>query len=138
MDNLKSLINKGSNTAVKVVDFVKEHPEFVSSIQSIWIENKRAAVQLEYIKSKNEIDILNIAKKYELMRDALVVLFGERQTALNAHYATLDQALNTNDREIILESLRGISTIVAQNPLESFSEFSKIWNDKDETLYLDF
>jgi hypothetical protein len=76
--------------------------------------------------------------RYQLCRDVLSRVFSERQTALNAHYATLDKALGTNDRELIIASLKGISSIVETNPLESFKDFTKVLDNKDETLYLDF
>jgi len=46
--------------------------------------------------------------------------------------------LQTNDRELIIASLRGISSIIEKNPLESFHEFVKVLDNKDETLLLDF
>ena len=94
--------------------------------------------QLKALEKQNDKEIRLMTMKYEQTREILQMVFGERQTALNAHYAALDDALKSDDREIILASLRGISSIVSQNPLESFSEFCKVWDNKDETLYLDF
>ena len=82
--------------------------------------------------------IAEMTMRYQLCRDVLSQVFSERQTALNAHYATLDKALGANDRELIIASLKGISSIVETNPLESFKEFTKVLDNKEETLYLDF
>ena len=71
-------------------------------------------------------------------RDVLTQIFAERSTALMAHYKTLDQALVSDDRELIIASLKGISSIVSQNPLESFAEFTKALDNDDEVLNLDF
>ena len=43
-----------------------------------------------------------------------------------------------DDRELIIVSLKGISSIVSQNPLESFAEFTKALDNEDEVLNLDF
>ena len=64
--------------------------------------------------------------------------FGQREKGLQAHYQVLERALESNDREMIVASLKGISSIVVTNPLESFSNFIEAWNNKDKPLELDF
>ena len=39
---------------------------------------------------------------------------------------------------MIISSLRGISNIVASNPLEDFTAFMGIMDDENKTLELDF
>lgn len=118
--------------------YIQENPNFVNDAKSFWLENKKLDNQLKAIESHNKNEINRITKKYELAKDALQFIFGQRQTALNRHYETLDIGLKTDDREMIMTSLRGISTMISQNPLESFAEFCEVWDNKDETLYLDF
>lgn len=119
-------------------EWIDKNPDALTNLKELWTENKKMDYQLNALKIQNEKEIQLITKKYEQTREVLQMIFGERQTALNAHYATLDNALKNDDKETILASLRGISSIVSQNPLESFSEFCKVWDNKDETLYLDF
>lgn len=131
---LKSVVNAFEN----LTDFVKNNPDLSSKIQDTWLENKRLSVQIKELEFQNNRTLSEITKKYELMKDILILVFGERQKALNSHYVILEKALSSDDRELVIASLKGISSIVTQNPLESFSEFSEIWDNKDETLYLDF
>ena len=130
----KALIKVATN----LNDFIKENPNFINDTKSFWIENKRLNNQLKLIESHNNREIYRISEKYETVKQTLQFIFGERQTALNAHYAVLDKAIKSDDRELIIKSLQGASSIVSQHPLENFSEFRQIWDNTDETLYLDF
>lgn len=135
----KNTLKKVYNVVSTKLDVIlQENPDILNKIQETWTEHKRMSCHLKALEKQNDKEIRLMTMKYEQTREILQLVFGERQTALNAHYAALDDALKSDDREIILASLRGISSIVSQNPLESFSEFCKIWDNKDETLYLDF
>ena len=65
-------------------------------------------------------------------------IFGEREQALNKHYAVLDNAMQTGDREMVIVALQGISSIVVSNPLEQFTEMVKALEDPKAVLELDF
>lgn len=104
----------------------------------VWRESKRIEQNISMIEAAKEVELQKIAAKFELCKEMLTQTFGQRQQGLNAHYKMLDQALASNDRTLIIESLRGISTIVASNPLEDFSKFVEAWNDKEKPLELDF
>ncbi len=135
----KNNIKKTAISCIKnTIDFFKNNPDFISKVQDAWLENKRLSAQIKELEFQNNRTLSEITKKYELMKDILILVFGERQKALNSHYVILEKALSSDDRELVIASLKGISSIVTQNPLESFSEFSEIWDNKDETLYLDF
>ena len=63
--------------------------------------------------------------------------FGERDKALVKHYDLLDKAVDSNDRDLILASLQGISSIVTKSPLDDFEKFVELYNDPSQEL-LDF
>ncbi|RRD91956.1 hypothetical protein EII33_05955 [Bacteroides heparinolyticus] len=109
-------------------------PENRELLIEIWNKNN----EIKKLKIQSHTEIERIVKRYELCRNVLTLIFAERTKGLAAHYEALDKALASNDRELIINSLRGISTIIAQNPLESFSTLTAILNNEDETLKLDF
>lgn len=104
----------------------------------VWQESNRIEQNIAMIEAAKEVELQNIVAKFELCKEMLTQTFGQRQQGLNAHYQMLDKALGTNDREMIIASLKGISSIVASNPLEDFSKFIEAWNDKNKPLELDF
>lgn len=124
--------------AKEVSSCIQTNPDLLKRSYEIWAENKRLDKEIEMVRIQNETEIIKITQRYELFRDVLISVFGERQTALHAHYKTLDKALENNDRELVIAALKGISSIVVQNPLESFAEFSKVLNDDNLNLNLDF
>lgn len=133
--NKKALVING---LCSLKDCVKNNPEFVNRATEIWNENNRLSKQIKILEVQNEAQMIKITEKYKLYRDILTAIFSERQIALAAHYRTLDNALENGDREVIIASLKGISSIVTQNPLESLAEFSKVLDNDNETLLLDF
>ena len=115
-------------TAGSLSTYVRNNPEIVNRATDIWAENNRLSKEIKKLELQNAVQIQKITQRYELCRDVLTQIFAERSTALMAHYKTLDQALASD----------GISSIVSQNPLESFAEFTKALDNEDEVLNLDF
>ena len=120
------------------IDAISANPEYLNKLTDIWAENQRLDKQIQFLEMQNEKQILVITKRYEMFRDILTAVFSERQVALSAHYKTLDNALASNDKELIIASLKGISSIVEQNPLSSLAEFTKILDNENDVLELNF
>lgn len=138
----KKNILKGIDYSMRTIrDFSQElekHKDLAGKALETWKMNAQCQRDIKNLEVKSQVMIHEITEKYQLCRDVLTMVFGERQTSLNALYATLDKALQSDDRELIIASLKGICSIVEKNPLESFKEFSRVMDNKDETLYLDF
>ena len=107
-DIANKIVDFGSNMGNSLIDIYKMNAEYNADIKKLEIQSRER--------------IAEMTMRYQLCRDALTALFAERQT----------------DRELIIASLRGISSIIEKNPLESFHEFVKVLDNKDETLLLDF
>lgn len=127
-----------SRTMSSLSTYVRNNPDIVNRATDIWAENNRLSKEIRKLELESSVQIQKITQRYELCRDVLTQIFAERATALVAHYKTLDKALASDDRELIIASLKGISSIVSQNPLESFAEFTKALDNEDEVLNLDF
>ena len=61
----------------------------------------------------------------------------KREKALDVYYRTLDKAIESNDRELIVAAIQGISTIVTKTPLEDLERLAQLYNDSSAPL-LDF
>lgn len=137
MDKEKFLEN-GLMTINQLSTTLSGHKDFVDKAMDVWRMNSQCRNQIKLLELQSRERIAEMTQRYQLCRDVLSAIFSERQTALNAHYATLDKALQSDDKDLIIASLEGISSIVEKNPLESFKEFTQVLDNKDETLYLDF
>lgn len=92
------------------------------------------------IRAASEVQLAQIATKFEFCKSALEHVFQDRHSALAAHYCVLNDAMKSNDREMILVALRGISSIVVTSPLKDFTEIVSNWDSysKKKPLELDF
>ena len=136
--NKEKMLENGLMTINQLSSTLSEHKELADKAFDVWKMNSQCRNQIKLLELQSKERIAEMTQRYQLCRDVLSAVFSERQTALNAHYATLDKALQSDDKELIIASLEGISSIVEKNPLESFKEFTKVLDNKDETLYLDF
>lgn len=136
MDN--KIILKGAGTIREFSQALEKHKDLANKALEVWSMNTQCQKEIRKLEVQSQVMIHEMTERYQLCRDILSNVFAERQTALNAHYITLDKAMQSDDRELIISSLKGISSIVEKNPLESFKEFSRVFDNKDETLYLDF
>lgn len=136
--NKKEIAKKSTDLGFRISDQLAKNKDLINQATEIWKMNAQNKKEIKQLEKNTKIRIVEITERYQTYRYALAHIFGERQQGLNAHYATLDKALQDNNRELIIASLRGISSIIESNPLENFSQFSSIIENKDETLYLDF
>ncbi len=136
--NGKEVVNQVTDTFNRGIQVVEDVISLQNRIVDVWQESRRIDQNIAIINSAKEVELEKIAAKFTLCREALAQRFGERNKGLIAHYQVLENALESNDREMIIASLKGISNIVASNPLEDFTAFMNIMDDENKTLELDF
>lgn len=107
-------------------------------IGDAWMESKRINANIEALRIQTNAQVKNHAETMMTYRQAISAVFGERAKALNAHYAALDKALQSNDREVILLSLQNISSIVITNPMEQVAKCLSMLDNPNQRLQLDF
>ena len=129
---------KFSQVTTSITDFIQNNPGIGNKVIDAWRENQQLSKQLRAIESNNYKQIYHIAAKYDFYKEVIIGVLSERAIALQQHYKVLDDAILNDDKEIILASLNNISSIVSQNPLENFTNFTEILENNDETLVLDF
>lgn len=102
---------------------------------SLQVEQNIAA-----IRAASDVQLAQITSKFEFCKSALDHVFQDRHSALSAHYCILGDAMKTNDREMIIAALHGISSIVVSSPLSDFKEIVNNWSNYSQKnpLKLDF
>lgn len=112
--------------------------DLANNIVNVYQRSLEIDRDIQMIHATKDVELKKLAAQYELCKEVIQGTFGQREKGLQAHYQVLERALESNDREMIVASLKGISSIVVTNPLESFSNFIEAWNNKDKPLELDF
>lgn len=116
---------------------VENIADTASNIVGMYRECLIAKEQTLQVQAWSSVEITKTIAKFKSAQDFMEKTFGERDKALCKNYSILDQAVATNDREMILAALHGISTIVTKSPLEDFQKFVDLYNDTSQPL-LDF
>lgn len=107
------------------------------NIAGMFHECMLAQERTKQIQEWGKIEMAKTIAKFKTAQAFMEGTFGERDKALVKHYELLDKAVASNDRDMILASLHGISSIVTKSPFEDFQKFVDLYNDTSQQL-LDF
>ena len=75
---------------------------------------------------KRDLLIAEVARPYDLYQSVFDNIFAERKDAVDKHFEFVERGIATNNRELIVHGLQGISTIVASSPFANIQELSKL------------
>lgn len=106
-------------------------------IMSVRRDCKMMSEKTEQIRLINQERIIKTLAQFKQNQELIERIFGERDRALSKYYQTLDAALLSNDRELIIASMQEISKVVTTSPLAEIERLSKIYDDTSQPL-LDF
>jgi hypothetical protein len=106
-------------------------------IMSVRRDCKMMSEKTEQIRLINQERIIKTLAQFKQNQELIERIFGERDRALSKYYQTLDAALLSNDRELIIASIQEISKVVTTSPLAEIERLSKIYDDTSQPL-LDF
>lgn len=109
-----------------------------NNLINIYGISKRVEQNIAQLECATNVQLANISARFQLQQQALQGIFGQRQQGLSKQFDVLDKAMQQGDRELIIESLRGISTIVTSSPLEDFEKLCNAWENNAEPLELGF
>ena len=88
----------------------------------------------ERVKWENQTQINRIYAKFQ---DVLERVLGEREKALGKLFEVMDKAFDSNNHELLLQSMQQIGIIVTSTPLAEIDRLSRLYDDDSQTL-LDF
>jgi hypothetical protein len=88
------------------------------------IANSSVAIR----QSDNNVLIMSqkIAADKEKWHDMLTHIFSGRDKAIDTFIEQIENGVKTNNNEIILKAMDGLSTIVASSPWPNFDSFNKL------------
>lgn len=111
--------------------------DVTQQVVEVYAESQRLNAQVEVVKTMGQVELAKIAAKFQTAQNLIEKAFGERGQALNAHYRVLDDAINSGDRDMIIQAMNQISSIVVSSPLADITKFIEVFEDKSQPL-LDF
>lgn len=136
---------QSQTTKQSILNRLRSNPELVQQGMALgqqaltaWQDNQRMSMELAHMQMQHTERIYEMTQRYALMRDTLAAVFGERFSALSAHYKVLEKGIEEGNNELLLGALQGICNIVTTNPLEKFEQFRAALKNPNSTIELDF
>lgn len=126
-----------SNLVSQNVDVVNHTLDVTSQIADVYRESQQLAAKVEVVKEYGKIELAKTAAKFQTTKHIIEEVFGERREALSRYYKTLDHAIETGEKGLIVSAMQNISSIVVSSPLSDIQNFMKVFEDKTQPL-LDF
>ena len=132
-----SQLRQNAESISDMADSIGRTLDSANNIANLYKECVLAEEKTKQVQAWGQVEIAKTVAKFKTAQDFMEKTFGERDKALTKHYDLLDDAVKTNDREMILAALHGISSIVTKSPLDDFDKFGELYNDTSQPL-LDF
>src|SRR5437016_1744730 len=87
-----------------------------TSLMEAYREEQYLRRDLAKIEAMRDVVLTEITKRYELYHRVFDRIFGERKEAIDRHFDIIDRGIAANDKELIVQGLKGLSTIVSSSP----------------------
>lgn len=89
---------------------------FFKALNEARKEEAASRIELAKVRAAREIALTNIYAKHDLYRMVFDRLFKDRRDAIEKTFEIIDKGIASNDQDLILGALRGLSQIVAASP----------------------
>jgi biopolymer transport protein ExbB/TolQ len=99
---------------------------FLNSLIEAYREDQTVRRDLAKIEAMRDVVLTEITKRYELYHRVFDRIFDERKEAIDRHFDIIDRGVGANDKELIIQGLKGLSTIVSSSPFANLQELSKL------------
>jgi hypothetical protein len=99
---------------------------FFDNLVSAFREEQQTQRDLAEIGAKRDLLIAEVTRRYELYQSVFDSIFAERKDTVDKHFELVERGIATNNKELIVHGLQGISTIVASSPFANIQELSKL------------
>lgn len=130
-------VNQITESLGKGAEILQYNIPLVEKILDVRKECELARLQTERVKLENNTQIIRILAKFQTNKDILEKVFGERERSLGKLFDLMDKALDSDDHELLLQSMQQIGKIVTSTPLAEIERLSRLYDDDSQTL-LDF
>ncbi|MDE6415666.1 MAG: hypothetical protein K2K68_01395 [Duncaniella sp.] len=126
-----------SNMVAQNAEVFHHALDITTQIAEVYGESQRLSARVDMVREYSKVELAKTAAKFQLTKDLIEKTFSERKGALSSLYNVLDDAIEKGDRELIINAMHQISSVVVSSPLSDIQNFIKAFEDKDQPL-LDF
>lgn len=124
--NLMKTVTKAKPSPMQAADGLK-------MVYDAYIENKRIqeteSTKRHEISARKEVDLERIKSQTKILEIYLENTFAERKVVISGMFMSLDKAIETNNQELIQQSLGSIVAIAKESPLAGIQNLVSDFND---------
>jgi len=99
---------------------------FFHSLIDAYREEQSLRRDRSKIEATRDVVLTEITQRYQLYHRVFDRIFDERKEAIDRHFDIIDHGISAKDKELIIQGLQGLSTIVASSPFASLQDLSKL------------
>lgn len=109
--------------------------QFMPSAEVLSFFNKLLEAHQEYqrtdrevarISAVKEVILTDIARRCEMYHVIFDKIFDERKVVIDKHFDLIDRGVASDDKQLVLAGIEGLSRIVASSPFANIHELSKL------------
>lgn len=115
----------------KLGDLAKKIPvpdvlKFFNNLVDAYKEGQVTEREIAKINANKEVMLAEISGKYETYRLVFNRIFDERKEVIDRFFDVIDKGVASNDKQIILGGLEGLSRIVSASPFANTEQLSRL------------
>ena len=99
---------------------------FFNNLVEAFREERQTQRELAEIDARRQVLITEISQRYGLYQDIFDKIFAERKGAVDKQFELVERGIQTNNKELIVHGLQGISSIVSSSPFANVQELAKL------------
>jgi hypothetical protein len=98
---------------------------FFSNLVEAFREDRQVQREMASIDARRQVLIAEISGRYELYQSIFDRIFAERKDAVDMQFELVERGIQSNNKELIVHGLQGISAIVSSSPFANIQELAK-------------
>lgn len=99
---------------------------FLNNLVAAFREEQQNQRDLAEIGARRDLLIAEVTRRYDLYQSVFNQVFAERRDAVDRYFEIVERGITTNNKELIINGLQGVSGIVASSPFANIQELAKM------------
>ena len=99
---------------------------FLSSLVEAFREGQQTRREVAEIGARRDVLIAEITRHYDLYQGLFEKIFAERKDAVDRYFEIVERGIKTDNKDLIVSGLQGVSAIVSSSPFANVQELAKL------------
>jgi len=99
---------------------------FLNNLVVAFREEQQTQRGLAEIGARRDLLIAEVTRRYDLYQSVFNQVFAGRRDAVDRYFELVERGITTNNKELIVNGLQGVSGIVSTSPFANIQELAKM------------